>query len=128
MDAIAGWASIVTRADLHLRTPPRIMDARSRGAQSPAHIPRNRPQAGGLRPATGLHPRRTASDYGASVLRVLGIPDHRLFRSHSALWHSAGFHVLRGLSAPARHWRDSRLGAIALPFRRSRTCLLRRNP
>ena len=45
-----------------------------------------------------------------------------------ALRHTPGFHVSRGLPAPARHRRHSRLGAVALPFRRPRPSFLRRYP
>src|SRR5581483_4437419 len=51
----------------------------------------------------------------ASLLRLLGISDHGIFRAHIALWNAAGLHVLCGLSAPARYWSDSRLGTVALP-------------
>jgi 1,4-alpha-glucan branching enzyme len=33
--------------------------------------------------------------------RLLGLPDHRLLRPHQPLWHSPGFYVSGGLSAPA---------------------------
>ncbi len=32
-----------------------------------------------------VHPRRTAPDHGAPVLRVVGLPDHRLLRAHRPL-------------------------------------------
>ena len=75
----------------------------------------------------GLHPRRIPARDGASVLRLLGISDHGLLRAHLALRHAAGFHVPGRLPAPARHRRDSRLGPVALPFRRARPRLLRRH-
>ena len=62
-----------------------------------------------------FHPRGIAAHHGASVLRFLGLSDHGIFRAHFALRHAAGFHVPGRLPAPARHWRDSGLGAVALP-------------
>ena len=77
-------------------------------------------QACRLREAARLHPRRVHAHHGASVLRLVGIPDHRLLRSQQPLWHAAGFHVPGRPSAPERHRRHSRLGAFALSQRRAR--------
>ena len=65
--------------------------------------------------AAGLHPRRAAAGHRASVLRLVGLPDHRLLRADRALRHAAGLHVPGRHAAPARHRRDPRLGAVALP-------------
>ena len=62
----------------------------------------------------GLHARRADADHRASVLRLVGLPDHRLLRADRALRHAAGLHVPRRHAAPARHRRDPRLGAVAL--------------
>ena len=59
----------------------------------------------------GIHSRRVPARDGAPFLRFLGIPDHRLLRAHVPLRHAAGLHVPGRLPAPARHRRDSRLGA-----------------
>ena len=75
----------------------------------------------------GLHPRRAAAGHGAPVLRLVGLPDHRLLRADQPLRHAAGLHVPDRLPAPARHRRDPRLGAVALPDRRARPRLLRRH-
>src|SRR6266481_4763258 len=78
-----------------------------------------------LRAAPGLV--AAAAGDGASVLRLLGLPGHRLLRAQQPLRHAAGLHVLRRAPAPARHWRDPRLGAVALPERRTRPRALRRH-
>ena len=67
-----------------------------------------------------LHARRADADHRASVLRLVGLPDDRLLRADGALRHAAGLHVPRRSSASARHRRDPRLGAVALPDRRAR--------
>ena len=61
----------------------------------------------------GLHPRRADAGHRASVLRLVGLPDHRLFRADRALRHAAGFDAPDRRPASARHRRDSRLGAVA---------------
>ena len=77
--------------------------------------------------AHGLHARRVAAGDGAPVLRLVGLPDDRLLRADQPLRHAAGLHVPGRLPAPARHRRDPRLGAVALPHRRARPRLLRRH-
>ena len=68
----------------------------------------------------GLHPRRIDADHGASVLRLLGLSDDGLLRADQPLRHAAGLHVPHRSPAPARHRRDSRLGAVPLSARRAR--------
>src|SRR6185312_11185951 len=104
------------------------MDARARGRESFTHLPRDGSKIGRLPNAHELHSRRTAADHGASFLWFVGISDDGIFRAHLALWHAARFHVFRGLPAPARHRRDSRLGAIAFSVRRTWARILRWNP
>src|SRR5579859_3741632 len=93
-----------------------------------SHVSRDSVQARGLCAAHGLYARRVAAHHGAPVLRIVGISDHRILCANFALWQSPGFHVLRGLPAPARNWSNSRLGAVALPFRRAWVGILRRHP
>ena len=112
---------------LDLRSASRLVDARARGRQSLADLSRAGGQAGRLRQRHGLHPRRVSAGDGASVLRLVGLPGHRLLRAQRALRHAAGLHVPGRLSAPARHRRHPRLGAVALSQRRARPGLLRRH-
>ena len=89
-----------------------LLAARRRRRAS--HVPRDRGAARRLRRANGLHARRADADHRASVLRLVGLPDDRLFRADRALRNAAGLHVPRRRPAPARHRRDPRLGAVAL--------------
>ncbi len=114
-------------ADLHLRSPPRFLGARSRGGQPLAHLPGNGRPAGRVCARHGFHPRGVYAGVGASLRRVLGLPDRRLLRTHQPVRHAAGFHVPGGYPPPARHRRHPRLGARALPHRRPRAGLLRRH-
>ena len=81
------------RALVDLRDAPRLLAARSRGPEETPLWQRNCPDAGRLREAHGLHPRRADAGDGAPVLRLLGLPDHRLLRAERALRHAAGLHV-----------------------------------
>ena len=47
-----------------------------------------------LREGDGLHARRVPARNGASILRLVGLPDHRLLRAHQPLRDAAGFHAL----------------------------------
>ena len=73
------------RAHLDLRAPPRLVAPRSRGRQPLALLPRDRRAARRLRARHGLHARRAAARHGASVLRIVGLPDHRLLRADQPL-------------------------------------------
>ena len=57
----------------------------ARGAAAPttrcSSLPRARRAARRLRVAHGLHARRAAAGHRASVLRLVGLPDHRLLRA-----------------------------------------------
>ncbi len=97
-----------------LRGPPRLLAARAGGGPPLADLPRDGAAAGRVREVTGLHPRRVPAGDGAPLLRLLGLPDHRLLRPDQPLRHAAGFHVPGRLPAPARHRRDPGLGALAL--------------
>jgi 1,4-alpha-glucan branching enzyme len=83
--------------------------------------------AGRLRDEDGFHPCGAHAGDRASVLRLVGLPDHRLLRAHFALRFAAGLHVPRGPPAPAGHRRAAGLGALALSDRRARPGLFRRH-
>src|SRR5579864_997979 len=120
MDEIPCGPAIAKRADFHLRNASGVLDASAGGARSPADLSRDCAEAGRLRATNEVHPCRATADHGTSVLRVVGLSDDRVFCADGALWHTAGFHVSRGLSPPARNRRNSRLGAVALSFRCAR--------
>ena len=70
------------RAHLDLRAAPRLVAARRRGRACPSY----REIAAAARrvpAAAGLHARRADADHRASVLRLVGLPDHRLLRAHA---------------------------------------------
>ncbi len=71
-----------------LRGASRLLDARPRRGQPLADLSRAGRQAGRLRPRHGLHARRVSAGDGASVLRLVGLPDHRILRAQRALRHA----------------------------------------
>ena len=73
--------------------------------------------AGRLSERSGVHACRTDADHRASLLRLLGLSDHRLFRADRPLRHAAGSHVLRRSPASAGHRRHPGLGAVAFSDR-----------
>ena len=127
MDERAARQERAGRADVDLRGPPRLVDARPRGEAPLARLPRARAQAGGARPALRLHAHRADAGRRTPVLPVVGLPGDRLLRAHVALRHAPGLHVVRRPPAPAGDRRDPRLDAGALPDRRTRPDLLRRH-
>ena len=108
------------RPDVDLRSPPRLLAAGARGRRPPADLPRTRPGAGRLLHGDGLHPRRAPAGDGAPVLRLVGLPGHRLLRPDQPVRHAPGPDVPDRPPAPARHRRHPRLGAGPLPDRRAR--------
>src|ERR1700730_8532334 len=78
--------------------------------------------------ALELHARRADAGDGAPLLRLLGLPDHRLLRADQPLRHAAGPDEAGRPAPPARHRRDPGLGALAVPDRRARPGELRRHP
>ena len=76
--------------------------------------------AGRLRHAHGLHARRADAAHRAPVLRLLGLPDDRLFRADVRATARRRTSWPSSTTCTARHRRDPRLGAVALPDRRAR--------
>ena len=79
----SGWPTAAGRtsldgADRDLRGPPRLLDARARGGEPLADLPRAGPEAGRLRRRDGLHARRVPARRRAPVRRLLGLPVDRL--------------------------------------------------
>ena len=115
------------RAGLDLRGPPRLVAAQPARRQPTAHVPRARRRARRLRGRPRLHARRAAAGDGAPVLRLVGLPGDRLLRPDLALRHARRLPRPRRPPARARHRRDPRLGAGALPARRLGARPLRRH-
>ncbi len=112
------------RALLGLRAAPRLVAAPER---EPADLSRDRDGACRLCAGDGLHARGADADHRASVLRLVGLPDHGLLRAHLALRLAAGLHVHDRRAAPARHRRHPRLGAVAFSGRSARAREVRRH-
>ncbi len=117
--ARARRAQRARRADVDLRGAPGLVAPRASDAHARATARSPQPLAEYVA-RDGLHARRADADHRASVLRLVGLPDHRLLRADRALRHAAGLHVPGRHAAPARHRRDPRLGAVALSRRRAR--------
>ena len=115
------------RPGVDLRGPPRLVAAQPGRGQPPAHVPGARRRARRLRLRPRLHARRAAAGDGAPVLRLVGLPGHRLLRADVALRHAGRLPHVRRAHARARHRRDPRLGARALPARRLGARALRRH-
>ena len=89
-----------------------------RARRRPALVPCGGAAARRIRVLARLHARRADAGHRAPVLRLVGIPNHRLLRADRALRQAAGLHVSRRRPASGRHRRDPRLGAVAFPGRR----------
>ena len=100
LDGRARGAQRARRADLDLRGALGLVAAQ--GRQFSRTIASSRTQLARLRRGHGLHARRADAGHRAPVLRLVGLPDHRLFRADRALRHAAGPHVLRRSPAPER--------------------------
>ena len=115
------------RALQRLRDPSRLVDAAAGRSDRFPQLSGDGEATRAVHAEDGLHPCRADADHRASVLRLMGLPDHRVFRAHRPLRHPGRLHVVRGPSAPARHRGDTGLGAFALPRRRARPGELRRH-
>src|SRR5215469_3931163 len=111
----AGTEAVARCARLGLRSASRLLDARARGAQPLADLPRVSCPACRICPADGLHARRVVADHGTSVLRFVGLSTDGLFCADSPLWNAAGFHVHGGPAAPTGYRSYPGLGALSLP-------------
>ena len=124
VDGSARGPSGARHPHVGLRAAPRVVAAAGRAR---TQLRRHRRRAGRPRRGSRLHPRRAAAGHGAPVLRIVGLPDHRVLRAHEPLREPARPDAHGRPPAPARHRRDPRLGAVALPHRRVRTGRLRRH-
>ena len=123
----AGGPTNAGRADLDLRGPSRLVAARPGGGGPLSDLPRAGRAAGRLCQGDGLHPSSSSCRSWNIRSTARGATRRRLLRADQPLRHAAGLHVPCRLPAPARHRRDPRLGAVALPHRRARPGLLRRH-
>ena len=129
LDARAGRGQRARRADLDLRVPSRLLDARARGRQPLSHLSRAGRPAGALRQGHGLHPSRAAAGLGASRSTARGaISRSACSRRPAATAAPTDFAALRRRLPPGRHRAAARLGARPLPDRSARPGPLRRHP
>ena len=113
-------ARLARSPDGHLRSPPRLVEARARRRQPLADLSRAGRAARALRPGHGLHARRVDAGPRAPLQRVVGLPGDRVLRPDQPARHAARFQVLRRRLPSGGHRRGARLGAGPLP-RRMRT-------
>src|SRR5256886_2009279 len=69
------------------------MAARARGRRPLSVVSRAGDATSGLPGTDRLYPCGVSADHGSSVLRLLGLSDHRLLRSLRQLWDASGFHA-----------------------------------
>ena len=67
-----------------------------------------------LRQGDGLHPHRAAAGDGASVLRIVGLPGHRLLRADQPLRHARAVQGVRRRVPPGRASASSSTGCPAI--------------
>ena len=84
LDGLPRRARRPRRAGVDLRGPPRLLAPRAGGRRPLPDLPRGGRAARRPLRAPRLHPRRAAADHGAPVLRLVGLPDHRLLRADRA--------------------------------------------
>ena len=102
---------LAARAGQYLRTASRLLDAPSGRQALPVAGTGRAP--GALCRRAGLHPPRTAAGHRAPARRILGLPDHRLFRADLALRFAGRPAFLHRHLSPGRSRRHPRLGARA---------------
>src|SRR5215204_3964114 len=103
------------RADLGLRVPPRLLDAR-RG-QPLSHLSRARRKADSLRARHGLLAYRASADHRVSLRRLLGLPAGVAVRANEPLRQPGGVLLACRGRARGRHRPHPRLGAGPFPER-----------
>ncbi len=113
-------------ADVHVRGPSRLLEARARRGKSLADVPRARRPARSLREGDGLHAHRDAAGPRAPLQRLVGVSGHWLLCADEPARHAARLQVFRGRVPPGRHRGGARLGARPFPEGRARARPLRR--
>ena len=92
-----------------------------------ADLSRTRGGVASVRKESGIHAYRADANHGASIRRLMGVPDRWLLWGDQPLRNPRGFHVFCRSMPPGRTGRDSRTGPGAFPARRPRTGVLRWN-
>ena len=71
--------------------------------------------AGRIREVYGVHARGVPPGHGASVLRLMGVPDYRVFRPYEQIRKPGGFHVSRRRASSKQYRRYPGLGPVTFP-------------
>ncbi len=114
MDVAAQGYRLARIPDLHLRSTSGRLASRARGRQPLADLPRARRSVDPLRQRARLLPHRAAADHGASLRRLVGLPDHRLLRRDQPLRNAGRIYGVHRPLPPRGHRRHSRLDARPL--------------
>ena len=128
LDARAPGEQRARRAAVHLRGAPRLLDARARGGQPLAQLPRDRAQAGRARRGLRLHPRRAdARSPSTRSTPSWGYQVTGFFAPTAATARPQDFMFFVDHLHQRGDRRHPRLDAGALSHRRARPHLLRRH-
>src|SRR3984957_17890219 len=95
MDQGSASEKLVRIAGFHLRGASGRVAAHPGGKQSLADLQRTQRSAYSLCKRTRILPHRTAPNHGASLRRLLGLPDPRLLRRHQPVWSARRLHGFR---------------------------------
>ena len=128
LDARTGRGQCARRADLDLRVPPRLLDARARGRQPLSQLSRAGRPAGAVCQGHGLHPSRADAGLGISLRRLVGLSADRPVRADQPPRRSCRLRRLRRRLPPGRHRAAARLGARPFSDRSARSGPVRRHP
>src|SRR5580704_5685325 len=105
MDDGARRGGLAACADDGVRIARRVVAKENVRSKPVANLSRAGRRADSLCEAAGLHAYRAAADHGASVRRVVGIPDSWILCGDAALRVAGGFYVFCGL-LPSRRDRS----------------------
>src|SRR4029079_11787844 len=80
-------------SDIDLRDARGILETRITGRESLAELPGTGRDVTPVHSSDGLHSRGVSPCHGSSLLRFMGLPDHRIFRSLRILRYASGLDV-----------------------------------
>src|SRR6266508_2599999 len=123
LDGRPAWHEPAGITDFGIRAASGLLEACAGRRRAFPDIPRVGPAISRLSSADGFYACRIHAGDGASLLWVLGLPDHGVLRTDQSLRQPPGFHVPDRLSAPARDRGYSGLGPLTLSDGRSRSRL-----
>src|SRR5438067_8641731 len=80
-------------SNIDLRDARGILETRITGREPLAELPGTGRDVTPVHSADGLHPCGISPYHGSSLLRFVGLPDHRIFCSLRILWYPSGLDV-----------------------------------